>query len=145
MLHLQLFGAAVADYRRFDGQWRILRYLQAGRGGSQHCDAANLTEFQRRLHIERVKDIFDRDFVGSMFRDDGAELRIYAGKSAGQRFTRRQLDGTAGEARELSAGENLNHPVSGIFSTAIDTENSHLHAVYQCHGESLSEFPKGQR
>src|SRR5262249_20375515 len=36
-----------------------------------------------------------------------------------------QLDCAAGEAGERARGMNFDNPVAGVFSTAVDTENSH--------------------
>ena len=100
---------------------------------------ANLAQLERRLHIERVEDIFDRHFVRLVLDDDFAELGEDAGQAARQRFARRELDRAARQAVELSGGMDLDHAVAGVLSATIDAHDSHVSAVYR----GMSGSPSG--
>ncbi len=83
VLDLLFLGAAVADDRRLDRQRRVFGDFQSGGGGGEHGNAPDLPQFQRRLHVERIKNVFDRDFIGLVLGDNLAEMREDAGRRVG--------------------------------------------------------------
>lgn len=88
VLHLLLLGAAIADHRRFDGEWRIFRNLQSRGGGGQHGHTANLPQFQSRLHVQGVEHIFDGNLIRPVLGDNLAQLVEDAGQTPRERFVR---------------------------------------------------------
>ena len=55
LLHLRLFGAAVADDGPLDLGRRVLEHRQAGFDRRQHRDAARVPELQRAADVDRVR------------------------------------------------------------------------------------------
>jgi hypothetical protein len=131
VLHLLLFGASVTDDRRLDGQRRIFGDFQPGGRGSQHGNSTDLTQLERRLHVESVENIFNRDFIGVVLDNDFSELCKDAGKAPRQRFARRELNRAARQTAKLAGFLHLDHPVAGVLAAAIDTHDSHVSAVYR--------------
>jgi len=72
--------------------------------------------------------------------NDFAELGEDAGQAARERFAGRKLDRPASQAVELSGGVDLDYTVAGIFSAAINAQDSHVSAVYRGWGGG----PSGQ-
>ena len=131
VLDLLLFGPAIADDGGFDGERRVFGDLQPGAGGGEHGYATNLSELEGGLYVQRIEDVFDGYFMGLVFGDDGAELRVDSREAAGQRFSRGKLDGTAGQTAEFTASVHLDDAVTGVFSAAVDAEDAHCTAVYR--------------
>ena len=84
MLHLLLFGASVANDRGLDSKGRVFSDFEAGRSSGQHSYAANLPEFESRLHVEGVEHVFDGDFIRLMLGDDSSQVHVDARQADGQ-------------------------------------------------------------
>ena len=84
VLNLLLFGAPVSDDRGLDGQRRIFSDFESGGSSGQHRYAAHLPELERRLHVEGVEDVFDRDFIRLVFGDDRSQMSVNARQATGQ-------------------------------------------------------------
>ena len=124
-LDLVFFGASVADHGGLDGKGRVFGDFESGGGGGEHGDSADLSEFEGGLNVEGIEDVFDGDFVGQVLGDDRAEVHVDSGKAAGQRFAGGKFDGAAGEAAESPGGKHFDYAVAGVFSAAVDAEDSH--------------------
>src|SRR5262249_27013670 len=80
---------------------------------------------QLGLHVQGIEGVCEGDFVGLMLGDDGAKMHVDAGEANRQLLALQELDCAAGQAGERARGMNFDNPVAGVFSTAVDTENSH--------------------
>ena len=125
VLDLLLLCPAVADYGRFDGERRVLGDFEAGSGGGQHRDAADLPELEGGLRIECVEDVFDRDLVGLVFADELLEPGVNAAEAGWQWIARRKLYGAAGQVMEAARGCEFDYAEAGVFGAAVDAENAH--------------------
>ena len=131
VLDLLFLGTTVADDRRLYGQRRIFGDLKARRGGCEHGHATDLAEFQGGFDVESVEDVFDRNLVRLMFGDDCAESSEDTGQTAGERFARGKLNRTTGQAGKFAGRLHFDDAVAGVFSAAVDTEDTHVKAVYR--------------
>ena len=95
-LHLLLPGFTVAHDRGLDGKRGVLCHLESCDSSGKHGDASDLPEFERRLHVQRVKNIFDCDLVRLMLANQLLETKIDSLKTGGHRFARREFDRAAG-------------------------------------------------
>jgi len=153
LLDLVLLGLAVADDGGLDGQRRVLGDFEAGGGGGEHGDAADLSELQGGLHVERVEDVFDGDPVGVVNGDQFFERAGNPREASGHGLARRNLDRAAHDADEAVAstltisasiiatmvtatmitvtiigaiiGEKIDDAVAGVFRAAIDAQDAH--------------------
>src|SRR5215469_4172931 len=131
VLDLLLLGTTVADDRRLDGQGRIFGDLKAGSGGGQHGHATDLAEFQGGFDVESVKDVFNCNLVRLMRGNDCAETGEDTGQTAGERFARGELNRAASQAAKLARRLHFDDAVAGVFSAAVDAEDTHAKAVYR--------------
>src|SRR5438270_2772065 len=95
-LDLLLPGFTVAHDRGLDGKRGVLCHLESCDSSGKHGDASDLPEFERRLHVQRVKNIFDCDLVRLMLANQLLETKIDSLKTGGHRFARREFDRAAG-------------------------------------------------
>ena len=70
LLDLMLFGPAVSDDCGLDRERRVFGDFESGGRGGQHGDTAHLAQLQGRLHIDSVENVFQRDAVGPVLRDE---------------------------------------------------------------------------
>ena len=110
---------------------RILRDFQSSRGRGQHGHTAHLSQLEGGLHIQRVKDVFDGDFVGLVFVNDLAESRDkFADSRRGKGSRGESLMAPHARQREFAGAGHLHHAEAGVFCPAINAQNAHVNAVY---------------
>lgn len=125
MLHLQLVSFAVAHHRRFDRERRVFRYRQACGRRRQHGNPTNLAELQRRLHIHGIEYIFNGNVIGPMLADNSLESVENFGKPLWHGITGKDSDRTRSAAVQLSAREQFDNTITGVFGTTVDAQNPH--------------------
>ena len=125
VLDLLLLGFAITDDGGFDGEGSVFGDFESGGRGGEHRDAAHLTKFECRLHVERIENVFDRDLFGVMVENQSFKCDVDAIQAKRQSFFGRKLYGTAAEAGEFSGGSKFDDAVSGVFGAAVDAEDPH--------------------
>ena len=118
------------------GEYSATSSPSGGRG--QHGHTPHLSELEGRLHIQRVKNVFNGDFIGLVFANDLAELLIDSGQSPRQRLAGRKFNRSACEASQFPGAGHLHHAEAGVFSPAINAQNAHVHAVYRRKAQHIS-------
>src|SRR5208283_1074234 len=120
-------------HRGLDGEWRVFGDFESGGSGGQHGDSAHLAEFQGRLHVGGVENVFDGDAVGPVLGDEFLQADRDAREARGHGVARGNFDGAANDAHEAVivavVGEQVDYAVSGVFRAAVDAEDAHEGSV----------------
>src|SRR6266550_854549 len=130
VLHLRLLRPTVTHHRRLDGKRRIFGDFQSGRGCSQHSHSSHLPQLQRRLHVERIENVFDGDVVGLVFLNDEAEAFENGRQPPGERFSWRKLDGSASEANKRLVRAEFDDAETRVLGAAINAQDAHEWSLY---------------
>jgi hypothetical protein len=135
LLDLMFFGPAVSDHRGLDGQGRVFGDFDSGGSGGQHGNSAHLAEFQGRLHVGGVENVFDGDPVRPVLGDEFLKADRNAREAGGHGIARGNFDGAAGDTDEAVilivavVGKQIDYAVSGVFRAAVDAEDAHEGSV----------------
>ena len=139
MLDLMFFSPAVSDHCGLDRERRVFGDFESGGSGGQHGHAAHLAQFQGRLHINGIKNVFESDAVGPVLRDEFLQADRNAPQARGHRVTSGNFNSAADYTHKAlivaAIGEHFDYTVSGVFRAAVDAEDAHGGSVA---GEQLA-------
>ena len=125
-LHLLFLRLAISHDCRLDGERRVFRYQNLVRRRRQHRYAPNLPQFQRRFHIDRIKDVFNGDPVWLVIANKLAQFLKYCREPIRKIHLPRKSDPAKLNAIQLVIAVNLNHAVTSALGTAVDSQDAHL-------------------
>src|SRR2546422_545919 len=124
VLHLTLFGPAVANDRALDLRGRVLGYRQPGFNGCEHCDAARVSELQRAPDVGGVEQILDRDTIGPAVVDQCRQPAMNGQQLFRKSRARGSVDGAAYD-NPMARSVRLDAAVTGALGARVDAENFH--------------------
>ena len=125
VLHLLLAGASISDDSGLDGKRRILRHGESGMRGSEHGDAAHVTQLERRLYVHGEEDILNCNFFRLFALDHFLQSMKDFIEALGNGRAGSGMDGPDGNAMQLAGCVEFDDAISSVFRTAIDAEDPH--------------------
>ena len=123
-LHLPFLGASVSHHRLFHFGRRVFHDGHAGFDSGQHRDAAGVAQLQRAAGVDGVKQILDGHDVGTMAREQGAELDVDDSEFFGKGIGGGDRNGAAGD-HPMAAAIALHASVAGARRAGIDPKHPH--------------------
>jgi hypothetical protein len=121
---LLFLGPAVADNRAFDLSRRVLDDVATRFDRGEHRDTAGVTELERTADVRRMKQVFNRNTVRAIGRQQRRKLGVDSRETIGKCVARTRSDGATGQ-EHVPASIRLHATVAGALGAGIDAENSH--------------------
>jgi hypothetical protein len=91
-----------------------------------HSHAPHLSQLQGRLHIQRVENILNRNFIGLVLQNQRSQPLVNSRQTARKRFPGRKFDCPTGQTVQTASGAQFHHAVAGVLPAAIDTQDFHV-------------------
>ena len=81
---LVLLRAAISHDGPLDFRRGVLDHRNTRLRGGEQRDAARVSQLQRAAHVLRVEDVFNRDAVGPMLREEPRQPRVHYQQPVGK-------------------------------------------------------------
>jgi hypothetical protein len=125
VLDLFFVGATIADDSGLDGQRRVFGNDEASTGGGEHGNTAHVTKLEGGLHVHSKEDVFNGNFLWMLASNDFLQALENFIETLGDGGASGGVDGSNGNAMQLTGSVEFNDAVASVFRAAIYAEDSH--------------------